>query len=141
MPHALLVARQRSNRKRAAFACGIGAQAFVYQRVARKDDLEDALFVTRRIDDVMDVRRDTVVRVRRGLDGAEFVAPLRVRAYVTAQPWIAVVVVLRRVETFGVGVINVDGNTRQRRLSVRPVYATRHSQTLARLIFCCYGDL
>jgi len=63
MPHALLVARQRSNRERAAFACGIGAQAFVNQRVARKDDLEDALFVTRRVDDVMDVRRDAIVRL------------------------------------------------------------------------------
>src|SRR5262249_2698126 len=134
-PHALLIARQRANRKRATLFGGVSANAFINEWIALKNDFEDPLLMAMRIDRVMDMRRTVIVRIRRRLDGSEFVAPLRVGAHVTAQTRVAAVVGLRRVQPFGVCVIDVYGSPGERRFSFRTEYLSRHDQPLAWLFF------
>src|SRR5262245_50278138 len=105
-PHALLIARQAANRERASLFGGVGANALINVRVALEDYFEYALPVAGSVDHIMNVRRNAIVRIRRRFDGAVLVAPLRVRAHVTAQTRVAVVVGLRRVQPLGVGVID-----------------------------------
>src|SRR5262245_32757874 len=66
-PYTLLIARKRANRERASLFGGVGAHALINFRIALKNDFEDAVLMARRVDHVMNVRRDAIVRIRRGL--------------------------------------------------------------------------
>jgi hypothetical protein len=72
----LWIRRQGANRKLAAFFGCLGANVSPDLRAAFKHNLEEALLITRRIDVVIDVRRNVIPRMRRGFDGAVFVPTL-----------------------------------------------------------------
>src|SRR5262245_66272142 len=86
-PHALLIARQGANRERASLFGGVGANALINIRVALEDYFEYALPVAGRVDHIMNMRRNAIVRVRRRFDGAVVVGRWSVRGPVTCESW------------------------------------------------------
>lgn len=107
-PYGLFIAFEWPNRKSAHFFCRIGPNAVGDKSVAFKNYLENSLLIPRRRDHIMNMCRNRAVGIRRGFDRGKFIMAILVSAHVTTQPRISIIVGARRVQTFGVRVINVN---------------------------------